>query len=36
MLIVEDLKVHHANWAKGLENKLELLDFVNSKKGALK
>lgn len=36
MLIVKDLKVHHANWAKGLENKLELLDFVNSKKGALK
>ena len=32
MLIVEDLKVHHANWAKGLDNKLQLLDFVLNKK----
>ena len=30
--IVEDLKVHHANWAKGLDNKLELLDFIFNKK----
>ena len=28
MFIAQDLKVHHANWSSGIDNKLELLDFV--------
>lgn len=29
--IPENIKIHHANWAKGVKNKIELLDFVYKK-----
>ena len=32
MFIAEDLKVHHANWTKGIKNKLELHNFVLAKR----
>ena len=33
MFIAQDLKVHHANWSSGIDNKLELLDFVLKQRG---
>ena len=29
--IPSDIKIHHANWSKGVDNKIELLDFVYKK-----
>ena len=33
VFIPGDMKVHHANWASGVENKMKLLEFVYGKKG---
>ena len=33
MFVAQDLKVHHANWSSGIDNKLELLDFVLKQRG---
>ena len=29
--IPDDIKVHHGNWANGIESKIEVLDFVYNK-----
>ena len=31
VFIPDDIKVHHANWASGVQRKLELLEFINNK-----
>jgi hypothetical protein len=33
VFIPDDMKVHHANWASGVECKMKLLEFVHNKKG---
>jgi len=33
VFIPDDMKIHHANWASGVERKLELLEFVYRKRG---
>ena len=33
VFIPDDMKVHHANWASGVENKINLLEFVYKKRG---
>lgn len=35
VFIPDDMKVHHANWASGIKNKIDLLEFIyNKKRGA--
>jgi len=36
MYIPDDMKVHHANWSSGIDNKIELLDFVHRKRSGKK
>ncbi len=32
MFVPDDLKIHHANWSSGIENKINLLNFIHKKK----
>ena len=32
VFIPEDMKVHHSNWASGVDNKMGLLEFIYNKK----